>query len=71
MEVFNFMKTQQYAENYRQPRNAEIGKDNLPKGGDFQLVMQHQEFSPEVFIHTSYVLSNFNLNIWNIHKCIL
>ena len=57
------MKTQQYAENYRQPRNAEIGKDNLPKGGDFQLVMQHQEFSPEVFIHTSYVLSNFNLNI--------
>ena len=59
----NPVRPQIYTKNYRQPRNAEIGKDNLPKGGDFQLVMQHQEFSPEVFIHTSYVLSNFNLNI--------
>ena len=36
MNVLNFMKNQSYAESYKQPQNAEIGRNNLPKGRGFQ-----------------------------------
>lgn len=36
MNVLNFMKNQSYAESYKQLQNAEIGRNNLPKGRGFQ-----------------------------------
>ena len=34
-------------DNYRQLRNAEHGRNSLPQGGAYQLVIQYQIFIPE------------------------
>ena len=36
MNVLNFMKNRPYEENYKQPRNTEIGSNNLQKRIDIQ-----------------------------------